>query len=156
MKRSEWQKKPRPMKIGMIAQALLSLSNVDEKTSESSKKTLAYAAEFNDWNLVSEAALFLARIIERPNHEPIEIDDEPMLTMGLALSIMNEPGKYGLDDVPKKADILDIMRLKFPDFCKSLPTSKRGLTDWWKRVDCGAEQARGYESSILKKMKRNP
>jgi hypothetical protein len=98
---------------------------------------LTDAVKRAEWVLIAEAAQMRA---DEPRVE-LQVD---ILARKVAWMIYRNPEEHGLEGRPTKADILDVLETRFPYFFERLPTSKRALTDWWKKVGCGAKQSRGH------------
>ncbi len=98
---------------------------------------LTDAVKREEWNLIAEAANMRA---EEPSAET-RVD---LFIRQIAWDIYRHPQKFGIVGIASKADILGVLEVQYPYFFVRLPTSKRGLTEWWKKVGCPANQARGY------------
>lgn len=97
---------------------------------------LTDAVKREDWNLIAQAAQMHAKA---PSAE-MRMD---IFVREVAWMIYRNPEDYGLSARPGKGDILGVLENNFPFLHKRLPTSKRGLTGWWKKVGCRAGQVRG-------------
>ena len=114
-----------------------------------------------DWGSIAKAANAL--IPHKPSksssvskHSRRKRDILELATRGLALDVFKNPQKYGLsaNKKPVKADIIAVIEAKYPILLSILPTSPRGMTDWWKRVSREIEQARGNASSEVNRLIR--
>lgn len=99
----------------------------------------ACAAE--DWSIIGEACAIVS------GNDKAYFES---WAVAYAAHIFNNPECFGLGLHPAKKDILDLMEMNAAGLYRVIPTSSRGRSAWWKRVDCQAEQARGYAEKKLK------
>jgi hypothetical protein len=142
----------RPERIFELVKALAIIGINSEKRNKYQVwaiNLIAAASSSSDYELVAKAATILHKI----HTGELEAKEIKMLSaIGVASDIASTPGKYGLKTKPSKATIIEIIQAQRPDLMKVIPTSKRGLTDWWKLVGCDVEQARGYINAEVRKL----
>ena len=131
-----------------IASAMHALGQAEIRTAPDFLERIKYlceAVESHEFEAIIEATKVLSG-----KRKP----DLQMWASNLALSIYEDPERFGWNSKtkPTKSDILAIMERGVPEFYDVIPKSKRGLSDWWKKVDCAAIQARGYMPKETKRM----
>lgn len=133
---------PDILRIERIFESLLILSRPDLKPHFLSDpegfwnaiEPLTQALREGKWGLVGTAA---NDMVPREPHEQIKVE-----AIHMAFYMSQDPETFGVKKLTK-TDILEYMRIRWPEHFETLPTSKRGLTDWWKKVGALADQGRG-------------
>lgn len=149
------------VRTSIILCSLLTIADaslpVKSKDVQNALNELITAARYGEWGSIAKAAKALTPPSTKSNSDaPKSLNrynsDILKLTLrGTAFEIYMNPGSYDLpsDRKPSKADILSVIELRYPQLYYLIPTSKRGLTNWWKQVERnGSEipQARGNAS----------
>ncbi len=104
-------------------------------------KPLVEALRRNDHDLVVRALW----------HRTMTEHEKNMIVLqNAAYLVAVTPKTYGVEKLTK-TDVIEILRVSWPDLAEFLPTSKRGLTDFWEAVGVNLGQGRGAISRNLKK-----
>jgi hypothetical protein len=103
---------------------------------------LVRAVREHDWESIAAAANLL---MKRDPHEQLKFEAKNM-----AFMLFESPEEFGVEKLTK-ADVIEIMRAKFPLHYATIPTKKRSLSTWWSEVKQDAEQAHGYTPPALRK-----
>jgi hypothetical protein len=81
----------------------------------------------------------------------ISIHEKDMIVLhNITYLIATNPKKYGVERLTK-TDVLEILRTDYPETDHLVPTSKRGLSDFWKQVGVDLDQGRGAINPNLRK-----
>lgn len=150
MRSFEWLSRPRPERVGAVVCDLIAQTwNRHDFQPLPSMDDVRSAAESRDWTVIEEAVRISRTLSPQEGGHPGTEDQKTYLkawAASFALHIIRFPEGFGLLQNPSKADVLMALEKAAPAIYQHVPTSKRGLTDWWRIVDGGISQARGSGS----------
>jgi|GEM_PF-5697018 len=126
----------RPEKISELALMFSYISTGLHEKYPESIKPLKEACENGEWELVAEAAKLM-------DATSIKSQFRHAASFGAACIFTNY-ADYGFEQPPTKKEILAHLENGQPEIFETIPKSKRGLTNWWKEVDCQIEQQREW------------
>jgi hypothetical protein len=142
--REEWDLISPPVKITAIIHGLYAIRNSAflPATDATMKhlRCLALAVRMGDFQLIANAALSQ---ITWPDQKADQKADMKAHAEIIAVDVLLNPARHGFVTSPPKGDILRYLEANYPQEFDTLQTSRRGLTDWWKRVSLTAKQVHG-------------